>query len=64
MTPEAQRAVISLMLAVPDAVAATQWYTQALGATQLWNHGGVVGLTVQGAPFFLVRVEVFVGQPR
>jgi len=26
---------------------------KALGATELWNLGGVVGLTVAGAPFFL-----------
>jgi PhnB protein len=41
------------MLAVPDADAASAWYTEALGATELWNLGGVVGLSVQGAPFFL-----------
>src|SRR6266852_6852436 len=51
--PDAQRTVISLMLAVPDAAAAARWYAQALGATELWNHGSVVGLTVQRAPFFL-----------
>src|SRR5579859_2354407 len=51
--PDAQRPVISVMLAVPDAAAAARWYAQALGATELWNLGGVVGLTVAGAPFFL-----------
>src|ERR1700712_3143362 len=45
--------VISLMLAVPDAAAAVQWYETALGATQLWNLGSVVGLTIGGAPFFV-----------
>jgi PhnB protein len=45
--------VISVMLAVSDATAAAQWYAQALGATELWNRGVVVGLTVEGAPFFL-----------
>ena len=45
--------VISLMLAVPDAAAAARWYGLALGATELWNLGSVVGLTVQGAPFFI-----------
>jgi PhnB protein len=49
--------VISEMLAVPDAVAATEWYERALGATQLWNLGSVVGLTVQGAPLFLGEPE-------
>ncbi|HWB36070.1 MAG TPA: VOC family protein [Rugosimonospora sp.] len=45
--------VISVMLAVPDASAAARWYAQALGATELWNLGGAVGLSVAGAPFFL-----------
>jgi PhnB protein len=49
--------VISLMLAVPDATAAAQWYERALGATRLWDLGGVVGLTVEGAPFFLGEPE-------
>jgi PhnB protein len=45
--------VISVMLAVDDASAAARWYTSALGAAELWNMGGVVGLTVGQAPFFL-----------
>ena len=45
--------VISLMVAVPDAPAATEWYKGALGATELWNLGSVVGLEIGGAPFFL-----------
>lgn len=49
--------VISVMLAVPDANAAARWYAQALGATELWNLGGAVGLTVGGAPFFLGEPE-------
>jgi PhnB protein len=53
MTSTARGPVISLMLAVSDATAAAQWYTEALGATELWNLGGVVGLTIGGAPFFL-----------
>jgi uncharacterized glyoxalase superfamily protein PhnB len=44
---------ISLMLAVHNAGAAAEWYKRALGAEELWNFGGVVGLTVEGAPFFL-----------
>jgi PhnB protein len=44
---------ISLMLAVPDAAAAAAWYERALGATQLWNLGSVIGLEIEGAPFFL-----------
>ena len=49
--------VISVMLAVADAAAAARWYTQALGATELWNLGGVVGLAVGGAPIFLGEPE-------
>jgi PhnB protein len=45
--------VISLMLAVPNAAAAAAWYADALGATELWNLGSVVGLEVAGAPLFL-----------
>jgi PhnB protein len=44
---------ISVMLAVPSANTAADWYQRALGATQLWNLGGVVGLEIEGAPFFL-----------
>jgi PhnB protein len=49
--------VISLMLAVPDAAAASAWYQSALGATELWNLGSVIGLELQGAPFFLGQPE-------
>jgi PhnB protein len=49
--------VISLMLAVPDATAAARWYADALGATELWNLGSVVGLTIGGAPLFLGEPE-------
>lgn len=50
-------AVISVMLAVADASAAREWYAGALGATTLWDLGGVVGLSVEGAPFFLGEPE-------
>jgi uncharacterized glyoxalase superfamily protein PhnB len=50
---EAAGPSISVMLAVEDASAAAQWYAEALGATELWNLGSVVGLSVDGAPFFL-----------
>jgi uncharacterized glyoxalase superfamily protein PhnB len=43
------------MLAVPDAGQATSWYQQALGAVELWSLGSVVGLEIQGAPFFLAE---------
>src|SRR2546429_3806464 len=57
MTAKAHPPVISVMLAVPDAAAAARWYSEAVGATELWNLGGVVGLTVAGAPFFLGEPE-------
>src|SRR3954454_11533864 len=57
MTAAADRPVLSLMLAVPDATEAARWYAQALGATTLWDLGGVVGLSVGGAPFFLRQPE-------
>lgn len=44
---------LSLMMAVSDAPAAKDWYMTALGATVLWDLGSVVGLELQGAPFFL-----------
>ena len=57
MTADAHPPVISVMLAVPNAAIAARWYARALGATELWNLGGVVGLTVAGAPFFLGEPE-------
>jgi PhnB protein len=47
--------VISVMLAVPDAAAASAWYQRALGATELWNLGSVIGLELHGAPFFIAE---------
>ena len=49
--------VVSVMLIVPDAEAAVAWYKAALGATELWNLGGVAGLEIDGAPFFLHQVN-------
>ena len=45
--------LISLMLAVEDAQASAQWYVSALGAREMWNLGSVIGLSIEGAPFFL-----------
>jgi uncharacterized glyoxalase superfamily protein PhnB len=45
------------MLIVPAADAAIAWYKSALGATELWNLGGVAGLEIGGAPFFLHEVN-------
>ena len=52
-----QSTVVSVMLIVADAEAAVTWYKDALGATELWNLGGVAGLEVDGAPFFLHEVN-------
>jgi PhnB protein len=41
------------MLAVSSAPDAAEWYQRALGATELWNLGSVIGLEIDGAPFFL-----------
>ncbi len=57
MAMEGPGTVISLMLAVPDAAVAAGWYRDALGATELWSLGGVRGLEVGGAPFFLAEAE-------
>jgi len=45
--------LVSVMLAVPDAAQAAEWYCRALGAEELWNLGSVIGLTIAGAPLFL-----------
>src|SRR5437868_13566883 len=57
MAPETRSPVVSVMLIVPDASAAVSWYKQALGATELWDLGGVAGLELEGAPFFLHEVN-------
>ena len=44
---------LSVMLAVADTPAAVAWYQRALGATLLWDLGGVAGLAIAGARFFL-----------
>jgi PhnB protein len=54
---QAKAPVISVMLIVPDAEAALAWYRDALGARELWNLGGVAGLEIDGAPFFLHEVN-------
>jgi len=48
---------ISVMLAVADATAAAAWYTRAFGAVELWSLGSVVGLEIDGAPFFVGQPE-------
>ena len=53
MNKHFERPIISLMLAVTDAPAAAEWYKKALGAKELWSLGSVVGLEIEGAPFFI-----------
>jgi len=55
MTSQERIPVISLMLAVPDAATAVEWYKRALGATELWSLGQVAGLEIARAPFFLAQ---------
>src|ERR1044072_2467900 len=50
---ETDRTCLSVMLIVADAVAAVGWYKTALGASELWDLGGVAGLQLGGAPFFV-----------
>jgi PhnB protein len=57
VTAQTSRPSISLMLAVPHAPSAVAWYKEALGATELWNLGSVVGLEVDGAPLFVAEPE-------
>ncbi|MHB1538115.1 MAG: VOC family protein [Solirubrobacteraceae bacterium] len=45
------------MLIVPDGPEALDWYEQALGAQRLWSLGGVAGLQIGDAPFFLHEVN-------
>ena len=56
-TVSASPPVISVMVIVPDADLAVAWYKAALGATELWNLGGVAGLEISGAAFFLHEVN-------
>ncbi len=41
------------MLAVEDAPAAVEWHKRAFGAQVLRDSGGVAGLAIAGAPFFV-----------
>jgi uncharacterized glyoxalase superfamily protein PhnB len=53
MSNDVMRPVVSVMLIVSDATAALAWYASALGAERLWDLGGVAGLHIDGAPFFV-----------
>ena len=54
-------AALAVMLIVNDAPAAAAWYRTALGATDLWDLGGVAALAIGGAPFLLH--EAVAGRP-
>lgn len=53
MASQTRGPTISVMLAVADAPSASAWYKRAVGATELWNLGSVIGMEIDGAPFFL-----------
>jgi PhnB protein len=53
VSEELPKSSLSVMLIVSDAAAAAEWYMCALGADLLWDLGGVAGLRLRGAPFFL-----------
>ena len=55
---------LSVMLIVSDADAAVRWYQTVLGAGVLWDLGGVAGLELDGAPFFLHEAVPGKGQER
>ena len=51
------KAMVSVMLIVPNAQAAIDWYRDAMNAKELWNLGGVAGLEINGAPFYIHEVN-------
>jgi PhnB protein len=53
VTANVPGASLPVMLIVSDATAAVEWYTSGLGADVLWDLGGVAGLQLDQAPFFL-----------
>ena len=53
MADDADHTSLSVMLIVSDAAAAVGWYKTALGASELWDLGGVAGLQLRGAPFLV-----------
>lgn len=57
MSPPDRPFHISVMLAVPNAPAAVEWYVRVLGAVELWSVGSVAGLSLEGAPFFVGEPE-------
>ena len=57
-------AIVSVMLAVPDARAAAAWYREALGAEESRSLGSVIGLSIAGAPLFSVSRRTTAGTTR
>ncbi len=53
MSANVSESSLSVMLIVSDAESAVAWYKRGLGADLLWDLGGVAGLHLGGAPFFL-----------
>lgn len=53
MSAHVPESSLSVMLIVPDTESAVAWYKRALGADLLWDLGGVAGLHLDGAPFFV-----------
>jgi PhnB protein len=53
MSSQSDQVSVSVMLIVPEGGQAVAWYKSALGAGVLWDLGGVAGLHLQGAPFFI-----------
>jgi uncharacterized glyoxalase superfamily protein PhnB len=53
VSEEIPKSSLSVMLIVSDAASAVEWYKRALGANLVWDLGGVAGLHLRGAPFFL-----------
>lgn len=49
--------IISVMLIVRSAEIAINWYKKAIDAKVLWDLGGVAGLEINGASFFLHEVN-------
>lgn len=45
------------MLTVLDTPTALKWYSEALGAKELWRMGRFAGVDIGGAPFFLGELD-------
>jgi PhnB protein len=52
-----EKLTLSVMVAVKDAQAAAKWYEEALGAQKLWDLSSVIGMEIDGSPFFIGQPE-------